>query len=238
MAKKFRTELLDVVYFARPSVLAINIDETAHTIRSKRQESSFGRSYDEAIKLIRPMLHSGMSLSQIEAALEKYPNEDWRVHLLKVARGLFGFFGGRKASWYPTGRKPVVSGNGIVAKPPIRGVLVEDGKPHGVLINARSSLKLNDLEVSFLMRGVHELFVRDAMGVDGVLLLDLSRRADEETREVRPYWQSQTAMMSEARFEDALRRFVLAVARAGYAVEGIEDLPADDLFRVFRGPAA
>ena len=235
MAKKFRTELLDVAYFARPSILSINIDETAHAIRTKRKANSFGRSYDEAIKLIRPMVQRGMAVEQIEAALDRYPDEKWREHLLHLARGLFHFFGNRECSWYATGRKPVISGNGIVAKPPIRGVMVEGGNPHGVLINPRTSLKLTDIEVSFLMRGVHELFVRDAMGVNGVLILDLSRMADDESREIRPYWQEYTSMMSEARFEETLRRFVLAVARAGYAVEGVDDLPADDLFRVFRG---
>ncbi|MFO1033489.1 MAG: hypothetical protein U1E15_05200 [Hyphomicrobiales bacterium] len=217
---------MDVVYYSRPHILAIDIDKTASELRNVGGSIN---NYNMAIDPIEKIVSGYQRLVDLEKFWDTHKNEKWRPHLKEVGRRIFEIFGGEVSKWYPTGRKPIESVAGLSIKPAIRGVRVANGRVLPCLINPRSSLLLErNSALPFIARGVFELHVRDEIGPVSPMIVDLGK--ENGVRANRIYFPTQESMISVEHFEDCMRKFNKALVKAGLVSE--QPSRASDLFRM------
>lgn len=229
MAKSFRLELLDIPYFCCGLISDFLIPKTAKAIRAGRRSNS-RRSYDPVFARMKQIIHPLAKERDIAKMFADHADAEWAVHLTQVAIAFHRGLRGNPPVWYGTGRKDLMAG-GIRVKPAIRGIAVRHGEPLPIVVNPRATLDLGFDDIQFLARGAFELHGRDNPSVERTAVWDVSRRTDGGERVFHEVILDQTEMMPLDEFEDVIRRFLEAVALAGYRHN--VDRPADiiDLFR-------
>jgi hypothetical protein len=220
-------ELLDVIQTSYPNIVNIDVERTAKRIK---KAGGSRRNYNLAVDAVHPSCSGYLRERDLIAFLRTHPDEEWHPYLEDVGLRLYQIFGRKPATWHATGRKPVPSVGGLLIKPAIRGVWVDEGRAFPCLINARASIFLDDfINRPFLARGVHEFHVRDSVGVIGPMIVDLGKDPKSGVRANRVHFPTEAEMMSVEQFEDILRRFNGALELAGYKPR--EFGSAIDMFR-------
>lgn len=231
MKRKFTIELLDVPYFARPSLGALDVALTARRIQTLRRGGG-GRSYDGAFSLIPDMTTGLATLEQLLSGLASTKDDDpWKEHLKEVAELLFALFGCCPGRWYAADRKPHQLYDRLWFKHPIRGVWFHEGRATATLVNPRRGLSFDPLTRSFLSRGVFEFYLRDEPNIHDYLIVDLGVPPRADVRELRLYTPEMIDPMPLEQFEHVLRRFLQAVEHAGFAAQPSAEQSIADLFR-------
>jgi hypothetical protein len=220
-------ELLDVVQHSKPHISAIDVQKTANSLRAA---GGSRKNYNMAIDPISVYCSGKQKQEDLLKYLRTHPDPAWHKYLEDVGTRLLDIFGSNVSSWYPVGRKPIESLAGLLIKPAIRGVWVNERQPFPCLINARGSVLLEPkVSLPFVARGVYEAHVRDEIGVFGPMIVDLGKDPRTNLRANRVYYPQESEMMSIELFEEILRKFNEALILAGFRPRVAAS--AFDLFR-------
>ncbi|MEO9168504.1 MAG: hypothetical protein ABI230_08885 [Aestuariivirga sp.] len=231
MQKKLVVELLDVMQFATPSIVNLDIERTAAKIVAYKKNGT-RRSYNMAFEHLSLISAGHLKKEQFIALMNQHPDIEWRKFLKEVAALLFDQFAELGGVWYPSKRKPIEIFSTVWTKPAIRGVLVRDHVAHPLLVNPRASLSLhNDSYVAFAGRGVYELHVIDDPQAHGPAILDLGRHPATKQRHSQIHFLKEVDLMPLEQFEGILKRFLSAVRLAGFDVNPDAFYTVSDLFR-------
>lgn len=221
-------ELLDVPKFAYPSLSELDPVQTAYNIRERLNGRSF-MSYTQPLSLVPRIVRNEITPVQI-AKLSSYSDEWKNVNVREVAMALYNEFGG-KGVWYPVPARPTQVFEGLWFKPSVRGVWFDGKRPYMIGINPRKHQGLVSDHITFLARGMYELYGVDDPNDPVPLILDLSIDQKSATRIVRKSIITEPSMSSVGQFEETMRAFFEALR-----IAGVESVPKDmgdirDLFR-------
>lgn len=228
--KKFIIELIDVPYLAAPNIAAIDVEKTANRITRYRSGRST-KSYDQNMRQIVDMSTGMASLELLQAQFDSVKDESWRAQVKDVCERLHSVFGAGYSRWHPTDRKPRELYDQTLFKHAIRGVWVRDGRATATAINARKSLFLDATARSFLARGIYEFYLIDDPGLHGFNIIDLGAAPRTDARATRVYTPDHVEPMSLEAFESILRKFMMAVERAGFSAKPEAGDSIVDMFR-------
>lgn len=209
-----RFELLDIPKFGLPNIAEFDVARSAAEITRQLGEDSF-MSYTQVwSRLERAANGELQSDSLVDLELSSYKaawkNENLRF-VLKAIRDILA----NRGTWYPNRQKPV-NAYGINFKPSTKGVWFTEGSAYSVLINARKSQQLSELEIRFLARGIYEIDCRDDPNDPVPLIIDLSAN-ENGVRQVRLVTVPVESAMPLEEFESILDSFVESLVLSGFA---------------------
>lgn len=230
MARKFVIELIDVPYLAVPNLATLDVEETAKRIIRARSGHST-KNYDANMKQIGTMVTTRAPLVLLQDQFNSVNDDAWRAQVKDVCERLYSLFGQRSATWYPRDRKPRVLFDQTLFKHAICGVWVRNGRATATAINARKTQFLDSHARAFLARGIEEFYLIDDPGLHDYNIIDLGEAPKSGARATRLYTPDQIVPMSLEEFEFVLRKFMMAVERAGFSARPDNDLNVADLFR-------
>ncbi len=208
-------ELLDFPKFARPTILAIQAQQTAHELNERLDGSgfmSYGQVWPRLDDVIRGLATEAYILQQFNAYRASWKNETIR----NVVRLLCKAFGG-KGTWYPERSKPKYI-LGFWFKPSIKGIWFFEGRAYAVLINARKTQPLSSEDVRFLARGVYELHCIDDPNDPIPLIIDLAEHEKGKGRELRVFPVLADESVPLDIFERSVSEFLNALHMAGISM--------------------
>lgn len=221
-------ELLDFTKFGVPSVLNIDSPATSISLIERlggKSFMSYGQVWPRLDDVVKGLATDDYIVKNFKAYKAQWKNETIR----NVVRLLRRHFGG-KGNWYPEKSKPKYV-LGFWFKPSIRGIWFYQDQAYAVLINARKGQPLSKEDVSFLARGIYEIYCREDPNDPIPLVIDLSEHEKGKDRELRIYEVVPDKAASLEAFELAVKRFIVALNLAGIA----QPLPLSlDILRLFK----
>lgn len=228
--KKFIIELIDVPYLAAPNIASIDVELTAKRIVRYRSGHST-KTYDPNMKQITDMVTGIASAELLKAQFASLKEDAWRANVEDVCERLHAVFGRTPAIWYPTDRKPRELYDKTLFKHAIRGIWVRGGRATATAINARKTLFLDATARSFVARGIHEFYLIDEPNLHDFNIIDLGVAPRTDERATRVYTPEHVEFMPLETFEAVLRKFMMAVERAGFSAKPEAGQSIVDLFR-------
>jgi hypothetical protein len=234
MAKKFIIELIDIPYHALPNISNIDVQATAERIKARRKGGGGNKNYDLNVAQISDMVTGLAELPRLKDQFAQIDDVAWREQTQDVCERLFGIFASEPARWYPVSRKPQELHDRTLFKQAIRGIWAGNGRALATLLNLRKTLLFDEAALAFLARGLHDFYLIDDPNLHGFNIVDLGADSKSGERATRVYSDRDVQMMSLEKFENVLRKFMLAVEMAGFSSRPAPGQSIADMFRPHR----
>ncbi|GJE17966.1 hypothetical protein [Methylobacterium marchantiae] len=218
---------LDVIKFARPSIVDIDPMLTAREIESRNTNSFL--SYGAIYSRIKHIAENKIDQDYLDKNFSFYKKE-WKNRCLKEVAGHLNDYFLARGSWYPSGPKltPVL---GTWFRPIKNGSWFVDGRSYDVLINPRKGQPLNEADMRFLVRAMYEIFGIDDPNNPDQLIIDISAPNPKGPRVLRSSNLSVETAISLNEFEGIMKLFFEALALAGISTQATRSDEMRDLFR-------